>query len=405
MGVGLHYPQNMHPVKGIELASVAAGLKNTGANDMVLIACDVDTRAAAVFTTNAFCAAPITLARGHLERTAPRYLLINAGNANAGTGVEGMDNAARCCERVAQQFSVAASAVLPFSTGVIGEQLNMALVEKGIDSLGSALAAENWPAASRGIMTTDTAPKGFSEIVCIDGCDVTVTGMSKGSGMICPNMATMLAFIATDARVDQGSLQAMLTAANAQSFNSITIDGDTSTNDACVLLATGQAGNRELDSSHPQWSKFTDCINRACKSLAQSIVRDGEGATKFIEVRVSGGRDESECRRVAYTIAHSPLVKTTFFASDPNWGRLLAATGRSGLDNLDITQVSLAIDDVRIVENGEPAPNYSEARGKLVMDREEITVLVELGRGDAVWSIWTTDLSYDYVKINADYRS
>ena len=405
MGVGLYYPEKMHPVVGIELASVAAGLKHTGADDMVLIACDTDTQAAAVFTKNAFCAAPVTLARIHLGRTSPRYMLINSGNANAGTGAEGMRNANHSCEWVAQHFSVSTSEVLPFSTGVIGQQLNMPVVKKGIDLLNATLAADNWSRASRGIMTTDTAPKGFSEILYIDGVAVTVTGMSKGSGMICPNMATMLAFIATDASVNRDSLQTLLNHAVTRTFNSISIDGDTSTNDACVLLATGRAGNSELGANHPQWEIFSESIIRACKSLAQLIVRDGEGATKFVEIKVTGGRDDGECRRVAYTIAHSPLVKTAFFASDPNWGRLLAAVGRSGLDNLDVAQVSLAIDEVEIVKNGEPAVDYSEARGQRVMDREEITVLVELGRGDAGWSIWTTDLSSDYVRINAEYRS
>ncbi len=410
MAVALRYPEIMHPVKGIKLASLSAGLKKTGADDMVLIACDAGTQAAAVFTQNAFCAAPVTLARKHLEHTHPRYLLINAGNANAGTGTEGMRNALRCCEQVAEQAGVSVPAVLPFSTGVIGEQLNLSLMQKGIGRFSGLLSEDNWLPASRGIMTTDTAPKGFSERILIDNVEVTVTGMCKGSGMICPNMATMLAFIATDARVDSESLQALLNQANARSFNSISIDGDTSTNDACVLLATGQAGhaipdNAVLDEQHPQWSTFAACIVRACESLAQSIVRDGEGATKFIEVAVTGGFDVAECRQVAYTIAHSPLVKTAFFASDPNVGRLLAAVGRSGLNGLDIEKVSLAIEDVVIVEKGEPASDYSEARAQAVMNRKEITVFVALGRGDAQWSIWTSDLSYDYLRINAEYRS
>lgn len=405
MAVGLKYPEKMHPVKGVTLASVAAGLKKNGADDMVLIACDEETRGAAVFTRNAFCAAPVTVARNHLDRALPRFLLINSGNANAGTGSQGMENALRSCARVAQHWSIKPESVLPFSTGVIGQQLDMHTMEKGIDSLVGSLSHDNWESASRGIMTTDTAPKGFSEVISIDGVDVTVTGICKGSGMICPNMATMLAFVATDANVRADSLQLLLDGVNSRSFNSITVDGDTSTNDALVVLATGRADNVELSETHPQWSDFTECVERACTSLAQSIVRDGEGATKFLEIAVGGGRDAEECRVVAYTIAHSPLVKTAFFASDPNVGRLLAAVGRSGIDDLDIGTVSLAIDDVSIVQNGEPAPSYTEQRGQEVMDREEITVSVQLGRGQESWSIWTTDLSHEYVRINAEYRT
>lgn len=405
MAVGLTYPERMHPVKGIRLASVAAGIKKNGDDDMVLIACEEGTKGAAVFTQNAFCAAPVTLARAHLSQAAPRFLLVNSGNANAGTGAEGMQNALRCCTWVADGASVGSTSVLPFSTGVIGQQLDMPTLENGIASLPGLLKSDNWEIASRGIMTTDTAPKGFSETLEIDGVEVAVTGICKGSGMICPNMATMLAFVATDANISSDCLQSLLNEANEYSFNSITVDGDTSTNDALVLLATGGAGNDELDLQHPEWHRFADCIKRACTSLAQSIVRDGEGATKFLEIAVSGGRHTQECRQVAYTVAHSPLVKTAFFASDPNVGRLLAAVGRSGIESLDIQTVSLAIDEVSIVESGEPSPSYSEEAGQRVMNRAEITISVGLGRGEASWSVWTTDLSHDYVTINAEYRT
>lgn len=405
MAVALHHPKKLYPVKGIKLAAVCAGLKKTGDDDMVLIACEAGTKAVAVFTQNAFCAAPVTLAREHLGRTPVRYLLINAGNANAGTGTQGRRNAQLCCGQVAQQTGVAVSAVLPFSTGVIGQQLNMPLVKSGIDKLDALLGEDNWLQAAHGIMTTDTRPKGFSEKILVDGVSVTITGICKGSGMICPNMATMLAFIGTDADIGADSLPSLLQRVNAKSFNSISIDGDTSTNDACVLLATGQAGNKTLNEHHPQWPVFTDCVAPVFESLAQAIVRDGEGATKFIEINVSGAIDTNESRQVAYTVAHSPLVKTAFFASDPNVGRLLAAVGRSGLAHLDIAKVSLAIDDVVIVEKGEPASDYSEARAQAVMDREEITVYINLGRGNAKCSIWTCDLSYDYVRINAEYRT
>ena len=405
MAVNLSYPEAMHPVKGISLAATAAGLKKNGNSDMVLIACDEGTQAAAVFTQNAYCAAPVTVAKQHLEQSAPRLLLINAGNANAGTGEQGMHNARESCAYLAKKMSLSAEQALPFSTGVIAEQLPMPVIRDGIEKLVGQLDADHWLPASQAIMTTDTLPKGFSEIIEIDGVPVTVTGMSKGSGMICPNMATMLAYIATDASVDKKSLQSLLSAANERSFNSITVDGDTSTNDACVLLATGQAKNVLLDENHPQWNLFAECIERACITLAQAIIRDGEGVTKFIEVAVSEGNNIDECRQVAYTVAHSPLVKTAFFASDPNLGRLLMAIGRSGIDNLNIGNVSLWLDNVAVVCDGEPAPDYTEERGQAVMNQDEICVRISLGRGQSNWSIWTTDFSYDYVKINAEYRS
>ena len=421
MAVKLHFPAIVHPVQGIRLASVAAGLKRDGVLDLVLIACPEDTQGAAVFTQNAFCAAPVLQARAHLAQCEPRYLLINAGNANAGTGSAGRADALACCQHVATRLGVPVAAVLPFSTGVIGQALPMAKLAYGIDALcnalqcdpqegeqGSDAQAADWEAAARGIMTTDTQPKCFSERLCIAGRTVTITGICKGSGMIRPDMATMLAFIATDARVEPDSLRALLRSANERSFNSISIDGDTSTNDACVLLASGRAMPADGDAlgpQHPDWPAFADAIERCCLALAQAIVRDGEGASKFIELHVRGGGDVAECRQVAYTIAHSPLVKTAFFASDANLGRLLAAIGRSGLLDLAIERVSIAVGGVAIVVNGEPAQDYTEARGQAAMQCEEISVAVDLGRGEAQWKVWTSDLSYDYVRINAEYRT
>ncbi|MEM7209279.1 MAG: bifunctional glutamate N-acetyltransferase/amino-acid acetyltransferase ArgJ [Pseudomonadota bacterium] len=405
MAVNLTEPEKLHPVQGVALAACTAGLKSNGNSDMALIACEAGTQAAAVFTQNAFCAAPVIIAREHIAQSSPRFLLINAGNANAGTGKQGLENALNTCTCIAEHFGQTSQQVLPFSTGVINQQLDMDVMHSGIESLVDGLGRDNWSDAAAAIMTTDTVAKGFSEQMSLAGARITVTGISKGSGMICPNMATMLAFIATDARVEAKSLQRLLERSNARSFNSITVDGDTSTNDACVLLATGSAGGDELSDDHPQWPEFTVLIERACKTLAQAIIRDGEGATKFIEVSVRGGIDANECRQVAYTIAHSPLIKTAFFASDPNLGRLLAAVGRSGLNAFDISSVSMRIDEVDIIVSGEPASDYTEERGQAVMSRDEITVFVDLGRGDVEWTIWTTDLSYDYVRINAEYRS
>ncbi len=405
MAVGLNVPETILPVKGVALSSVAAGIKSADANDMVLFSFDEGTTVAGVFTQNAFCAAPVTLARKHIAEGSVRALLINSGNANAGTGAQGMANAVTCCANIAQQLNCSSTQILPFSTGVISQQLPMERLNYGISLLRDGLSEERWSDAAIGIMTTDTLPKIVSRKVSVGSSEITITGISKGAGMIKPDMATMLAFIATDASVDSDALQSCLRTAVQTSFNAISIDGDTSTNDSCILAATGQAGGELLDKSHENWSAFQLEINKVCELLAQAIVRDGEGATKFITLDVSGGNSKAECRQVAYTIAHSPLVKTAFFASDANIGRLLAAIGRSGLDALDISLVNLSLDEVIVVEAGEPAASYTEERGQSVMSREEITVSVELGRGDVAARVWTTDLSHDYVSINADYRS
>lgn len=399
-------PDSLLPVQGIRLATVSAGIKKPGRKDVVLIEMAEGSHTAAVYTKNAFCAAPVLLARDNQKHTASRYLLINSGNANAGTGEAGMQAARDCCQAVADLAAVEASAVLPFSTGVIGQPLPVDKITAVLPDAMKALAEDNWFGAAHAIMTTDTIAKVKSVQLELDGQTVTLTGMSKGSGMIRPDMATMLAYIATDAAVSQAVLTTMLHKAMNQSFNRITVDGDTSTNDACVLMATGKAGNAEINSiTSEQGERLLEALTELCRYLAQAVVRDGEGATKFISIAVKQGQSQEECRMVAYTIAHSPLVKTALFASDPNWGRILAAVGRSGIEELDLTAVSIYLDDVCIVDQGQPAASYTEEQGQKIMDQAEITIGVMLGRGEAEDLIWTCDFSYDYVKINAEYRT
>lgn len=396
----------MHPVTGVRIGIAEAYIRYKNRRDLVVFELTPQATTAAVFTTNAFCAAPVHVARANMATTSARYLVINTGNANAGTGTTGMSNAQRSCAALAELADVAPAAVLPFSTGVIGEQLPIAKLEAGLPAALAALETDNWVAAASGIMTTDTLPKGASEQFTVDGITYTITGISKGAGMIRPNMATMLAYVATDAAVDSAFLQTMLRDVTEQSFNRITIDGDTSTNDACVLIATGAAGNTVLNSKeHSLFAPFYAALQRTFLRLAQLIVRDGEGATKFMTVRVEGGGNTQECCDVAYAVAHSPLIKTAFFASDPNWGRILAAIGRSGVPNLDVSKINVYLDDVCICEDGGAAASYREELGSAVMKQSEITIRIVLGRGDATDTVWTCDLSYDYVKINADYRS
>ena len=396
----------MHPVTGVRLAAGKAGIKASGELDLAVIQISSDAKCAAVFTQNSFCAAPVTVARQHLLNTSPRFLLINSGNANAGTGELGFQAAVESCSILSDLGECDKEQVLPFSTGVIGELLP---VERMVDALPSVVAQLNengWDAAAHAIMTTDTVPKGVSQQFQIDGETVTVTGIAKGSGMICPNMATMLAFIACDAPVAALVLQACIEQAVALSFNSITVDGDTSTNDACVLIATGAAAISEIDSiDSDAYAKLFAVISSVCEQLAQAIVRDAEGVTKFITVNVEQGGSVDECRQVAYTVAHSPLVKTAFFASDANWGRILAAVGRAGIDALDIGSISIFLDEVCIVSDGGRDVDYREALGATVMRQKEITVKILLGRGDCSAKIWTSDLSHDYVRINAEYRT
>jgi glutamate N-acetyltransferase/amino-acid N-acetyltransferase len=361
---------------------------------------------AAVFTQNAFCAAPVVVAREHLADHAPRYLLINSGNANAGTGRQGYAIAQASCEAVAGQAGCHATEVLPFSTGVIGELLPLEKLQAAVPQAHASLSEDGWLTAANAIMTTDTLAKGISEQCTIDGKTVTITGMAKGSGMIRPNMATMLAYVATDAAVSQPVLDACLRKAVNKSFNRITVDSDTSTNDACVLMASGAAANAVIDDEHSEAAvTLFASVEKVCAFLAQAIIRDGEGATKLMTIDVAGGVDDAECETVAYTIAHSPLVKTAFFASDPNWGRILAAVGRAGLSDLDLNAITIHLDDVCIVRDGGRAGDYTEAAGQKVMGQDEITVRVVLGRGDASTRVWTCDLSYDYVRINAEYRT
>ena len=394
------------PVPGIRLAATAAGIRYRDRADLALVELAPGGTCAAVFTRNAFSAAPVRVAREHLAATVPRYLLINAGNANAGTGERGLADARASCLALAEATGCREVEVLPFSTGVIGEPLPVAAVAAPLARLAEALAEDAWLAAARAIMTTDTVPKACSRRCEVAGRTVTVTGMAKGSGMIRPDMATMLAFVATDAAVSTPALERCLADAVAGSFHRITVDGDTSTNDACVLMATGAAGNPPLDAADdPAYEALAAAVAEVCRELAQAIVRDGEGATRFVTVRVTGGADADECLAVAYTIAHSPLVKTAWFAGDPNWGRILAAVGRAGLRGLVLEGVTIDLDGVRIVEAGGRAPAYTEAAGAAVFARPEFTVTVGLGRGDAEAAVWTTDLSYEYVKINAEYRS
>jgi len=395
----------MLPVPGLRLGTTCAGIKKAQRRDLVLMELAEGSTVAAVFTRNAFCAAPVTIARQHLAQTAARYLLVNTGNANAGTGEQGLQDALACCNAVAQATGCVRNAVLPFSTGVIGEPLPVARIAEGVPAAVAALDEQGWSDAAHGILTTDTVAKGASRQIVIQGQTLTVTGMAKGSGMIRPDMATMLAYVATDARVPQPVLQACLAQAVATSFNRISVDGDTSTNDACLLLATGQAPVEISDTQGEAYQALCAAVAEVCEALALAIVRDGEGATKLITVQVEQGTDQAECLQVAYTIAHSPLVKTAFFASDPNWGRILAAVGRAGLPDLDIDAVRLYLDDVSLVVNGGRDPSYEEVQGQQVMGRDEITVRVLLGRGEASARVWTCDLSYDYVRINAEYRT
>ncbi len=405
MPVGLSELPPLLPVKGIRWGVAAAGIKKVNRNDLALMEITPGAVTAAVYTKNAFCAAPVVLAKQHGSAAVARYLLINSGNANAGTGVLGMQAALASCAAVAELGGCQAEEVLPFSTGVIGELLPLERIRIALPRAFADLSADHWPKAARAIITTDIVAKGVSKQVEINGKLVTITGITKGSGMIRPDMATMLAYVATDAKVEADVLQGLLQRAVDGSFNSVTVDGDTSTNDACVLVATGQVDVAFTSSSDSGFSEFAAAVADVCQVLAQAIIRDGEGATKFIKIEVKGGKDEAECRQVAYTVAHSPLVKTALFASDPNWGRILAAVGRAGVEALDVGGVSIYLDDVCIVRAGGRDPAYTEVAGQAVMEKEEITIGIELGRGVAQAKVWTTDLSYDYVKINAEYRT
>ena len=393
-------------VSGIRLGVAAAGIKSTERPDMLVIELAEGGSCAAVFTRNAFCAAPVQLAKAHLQATVPRYLLVNSGNANAGTGAQGLRDAEDCCRQLAADAGCRPEQVLPFSTGVIGVNLPLERMRQAMPSALADLSHSGWEAAAQAIMTTDTRPKLAVRRFEIDGVTAQVAGIAKGAGMIRPDMATMLAYLATDLTVDPGLLQAALEQAVAPSFNSITVDGDTSTNDACVLLASGASALPPVtDEQSDAYRRLAEAVSEVCLELAREIVRDGEGATKLVEVVVEQAADLAEAREVAYTVAHSPLVKTALFAADPNWGRILAAVGRAGLSQLDISQVEIWLDQVCIVRDGGRAADYTEAAGQAVMDKPEFRILVRLGRGEAQTRVLTCDLSYDYVKINAEYRT
>ncbi len=394
----------MHNVNGITLGTNNAGIKQTVRDDILVFQMVEGATCAGVFTQNAFCAAPVHVAKANLAHQ-PRWLLINSGNANAGTGEQGMQDALQSCLGVAKVTGGSAEQVLPFSTGVIGQPLPVDKITVALPKAVKNLAINNWDKAAHAIMTTDTFPKGVSKVITIAGETITINGISKGAGMIQPNMATMLGFMATDAKISQALLQACLVVAVEQSFNRITVDGDTSTNDACILMASGCSAVPEILAGTESYAIFADAVMTVCKQLAEAIVRDGEGATKLMRIKVEDALTDEEAVRVGKTIAHSPLVKTAFFASDPNWGRILAAVGRAGVENMVLEHVQLFLDDVCIVRNGGRADDYTEEAGQAVMDKEEITVTVKLGRGVAVQEVLTCDLSYDYVKINAEYRT
>ncbi len=408
MPVNLKIPEaaNLRPVAGVELGVAEAAIRKAGRRDVLVMRVAPGATVSGVFTANRFCAAPVTLCREHLAAgRGVRALVVNTGNANAGTGATGLLNARATCAALARALGVEEQQVLPFSTGVIMEQLPMDRLLPGVSTAAAAPAA-SWLEAAQSIMTTDTQPKAASRSVDIGGHTVTLTGISKGAGMIRPNMATLLGFIATDARVSQHVLDALVKRAADASFNAITVDGDTSTNDSFVVIASGQSSAPAITGLHTSEGRaFAQALTALATELAQAIVRDGEGATKFITITVEGGRDEAECRKVGYAIGHTPLVKTAFFASDPNLGRILAAVGYAGIDDLDQTRIDLYLDEVLVAESGGRNPAYREEDGQRVMKQSEITVRVVLGRGNAARTIWTCDLSHDYVSINADYRS
>jgi glutamate N-acetyltransferase/amino-acid N-acetyltransferase len=400
-------PGSLHAIAGVTLGIAEAGIRKANRKDLLVIRLDDGAQVAGVFTQNRFCAAPVIVCREHLASgSSIRALVINTGNANAGTGEPGLAAARATCEALAQLIGCTPGQVLPFSTGVIMEPLPVDRIVAGLPRCLENSRENDWASAAEAIMTTDTVPKAASGRYRLRTGEITLTGISKGAGMIRPNMATMLGYVATDARISTSLLQQATAYAADRSFNCITVDGDTSTNDSFVVMATGRADMREIaDPGSSEYVEFRDALTDIAERLAQAIIRDGEGATKFITVSVEGGRDEGECRQVAYAIAHSPLVKTAFFASDPNLGRILAAVGYAGIEDLDVANVDLYLDDVLVAKGGGRNPSYREADGQRVMKQSEITVRVVLGRGAAQANVWTCDLSHDYVSINADYRS
>lgn len=408
MPVKLTAPEasSLLPVRGIQLGFAEAQVRKPNRKDVLVMTLAEGSKVAGVFTLNQFCAAPVILCKEFLaQKTEIRALLVNIGCANAGTGEDGLNRAKQSCESLGKLLNLQANQVLPFSTGVILEPLPVDKVIAGLPAAIANLKEDNWLNAAEAIMTTDIVAKGTSRQIKLDGKTVTITGISKGSGMIHPNMATMLGYVATDAAVNQSALESIIKYAVNKSFNCITVDGDTSTNDSLILMATNLAGNAEISEASTDFITLRDAMTDVAIELAQAIVRDGEGATKFMTVKIEGGYDETECRKVAYAIAHSPLIKTAFFASDPNLGRILAAIGYAGVENLDVSALKLYLGDVLVAENGGRAAAYLEEQGSAVMKEPEILVRVDLARGNADCTVWTCDFSYDYVKINADYRS
>ena len=408
MPVKLKAPEanSLLPVKGVQLGFAQAHVRKPNRKDVLVVALAPNSKVAGVFTQNRFCAAPVTVCKDHLaQKSGIRALLVNTGCANAGTGESGLNDAKKTCEILAEKLGLQASQILPFSTGVILEPLPVDKIIAGLPAAIENLKEDNWLNAAEAIMTTDIVAKATSRQIQLGGKTITITGISKGSGMIHPNMATMLGYIATDAAVSQAALEKIIHHAVNRSFNCITVDGDTSTNDSLILMATGLAGNPEITEQSADFVALRDALTDVAIELAQAIVRDGEGATKFMTICVESGKDDAECRQVAYAIAHSPLIKTAFFASDPNLGRILAAIGYAGIADLDVNNMELYLGDVLVAEKGGRAASYIEEQGAAVMKESDILVRVVLNRGDAKSTVWTCDFSYDYVKINADYRS
>ncbi len=406
MAVGLHDFPAIPEIKGVRIGVAEAGIKKPNKKDLVIFELCEGASVAGVFTQNAFCAAPVRICQQHLQTSDIRYLLINTGNANAGTGKPGLENATRTCEALAEQVKVPVSSILPFSTGVIGEPLPVDKILAGIPQAIAKFSTDDWQAAGTGIMTTDTLPKGSVRQFEFDGVTYTVAGISKGAGMIRPNMATMLGYVFSDIAMDQAVLQQMLKQATNKSFNRITVDSDTSTNDSCIAVATGKAQNPKVTAiDSPLAKAFYAAFEEVMLELAHAIVRDGEGATKFVTVEVKGAKLAADATKIAFEIAHSPLVKTALFASDPNWGRILAVVGRAGAEHLDVDKVDLSINGVEIASQGGLSPRYSEALGQEAMAPEEIHICVDLNLGEQQDVVWTTDFSHEYVTINADYRT
>lgn len=406
MPVGLQAPEKLLPVRGIRVAAISAGLRYKARPDLVLMTCDAGSVVSVVFTRNRYVAAPVIVARRHLDVAAPVALLVNAGQANAGTGQPGIEVAEQTCASVAAALGCIPEQVLPFSTGVIGAAPPPEKINAAMDTLTDGLGEDNWLDAANGIMTTDIVAKGASHQFDLDGHKVTVTGIAKGSGMIHPNMATMLSYVATDLAIDKAALDRCWQEVIAETFNRITVDGDTSTNDAAVIMASGQAGNPVVaDTGSEGYRLVKQALTKVCLALAQSIIRDGEGATKFVSVKVVGGSSVDDCLAIGFTIAHSPLVKTALFASDANWGRIMAAVGRAPVDTLDIDKVDMYLGDVCVARQGAIAPEYTDEQGQAVMKQEEIEIRIDLHAGNAEATVWTSDLSHEYIRINAEYRS